>query len=145
MDILSIAIILFIILEVLNVITLYFNPGTQIGNGVGVFKAWEKSKEDEELHSFVKYLVYWVAGTKVIFIVLLIVVLLTGSYYTKLFSVVALILSILSFYWRLYPLIREIDRKEQIIPKGYSKGLGMMIGGFILIFTVALLINMVNS
>ena len=46
MSILSIAIGIFIVLESLNILTLYFNPGTQLGNGVGVFNAWEKSKSD---------------------------------------------------------------------------------------------------
>ncbi|MCP4422370.1 MAG: hypothetical protein GY805_37655 [Chloroflexi bacterium] len=82
MTILSIAIILFILLESLNVLTLYFNPGSQMGNGLGVFNAWEKSKSDPEMHQFVRYLVFWVAGAKLIFIALLIVILL-GVWVTK--------------------------------------------------------------
>ena len=76
MNILSIAIIIFVVLESLNVLTLYFYPGSQKGNGVGVFNAWEKSKSDPEIHQFIRYLVFWVAGTKLIFIVLLVVILL---------------------------------------------------------------------
>ena len=34
----------FIVLELANVIALYFNPETKKGNSIGVFKAWEKSK-----------------------------------------------------------------------------------------------------
>lgn len=46
---------------------LYFTPGTHRGNGLGVFNAYEKSKSDSEVHSLVKYLINWVAGTKLIF------------------------------------------------------------------------------
>lgn len=140
MDILSIAIILFIILETSNVIILYFKPDSKLGNGVAVFNGWEKSKEDSEIHEFVKYLVYWVAGTKLIFIVLLVVILLTAGPTTKLLSTVALILSIASYYWRLHPIIKGLDKKGQITPVGYSKTLGGMIAGFMSVFSLALLL-----
>lgn len=140
MNILQIAIIIFLLLETMNVSMLYFNPGSTMGNGIGVFNAWEKSKQDEEVHNLIKYLVYWVAGTKLIFIVLLIVIIVTGSYFTQLLSVIALILSIFSFYWRLYPLMKKMDKKNQITPKGYSKTLGIMIASFIAVFIIALLI-----
>lgn len=141
MEILSIAISVFILLELSNVIILYFKPDSKLGNGVAVFNAWEKSKSDPEMHSFIEYLVYWVAGTKLIFIVLLIVILLTGNDTTKLLSVVALILSIASFYWKLYPIIKQLDEKNEITPKGYSKTLGIMIGTFIAVFCVVLALN----
>lgn len=141
MEILSIAISIFILLELSNVIILYFKPDSKLGNGVAVFNAWEKSKSDPEMHSFIEYLVYWVAGTKLIFIVLLIVILITGSDTTKLLSVVALILSIASFYWKLYPIIKQLDEKNEITPKGYSKTLGIMIGTFIAVFCVVLALN----
>ena len=57
MNLITIAIIAFLILEATNVLTLYFFPGSKYANGVGVFKAWEKSKQDPEIHNFVKYLV----------------------------------------------------------------------------------------
>lgn len=141
MEILSIVISIFILLELSNVIILYFKPDSKLGNGVAVFNAWEKSKSDPEMHSFIEYLVYWVAGTKLIFIVLLIVILLTGNDTTKLLSVVALILSIASFYWKLYPIIKQLDNKNEITPKGYSKTLGIMIGTFIAVFCVVLALN----
>lgn len=140
MDILSIAIILFIILETSNVIIMYFKPDSKMGNGVAVFDGWEESKKDKELHEFIKYLVYWVAGTKLIFIVLLIVVLITGTETTKLLSVIALILSIASYYWKLSPIIRWLDEKGKITPKGYSKTLDRMILGFIIVFISSLAI-----
>lgn len=139
MSILSIAIVIFILLELSNVIILYFNPDSKLGNGVAVFNAWEKSKEDANLHEFVKYLVYWVAGTKLIFIVLLIVILITGTETTKLLSGVALVLSIASYYWKLHPIIKGLDKRGEINPSGYSKTLGIMIGSFIAVFCLAVL------
>jgi hypothetical protein len=129
----------FLILEMSNVVTLYFFPGFQYANGVGVFNAWEKSKQDPEIHDFVKYLVNWVAGTKLIFIMLLIVILYAGSDQVLQLTGVALILSILSFFWRLFPLVRRMDAAGQITPPRYSVALGGMIFAFIAIFVVAVL------
>jgi hypothetical protein len=143
MNILTIVIIVFIFLEVLNVLMLYFTPGTKKGNGVGIFNAYEKAKKDPEIYAFVKYLINWVAGTKLIFIALLIVILFTGSDETKLFSVIALIITILSFYWRLFPAIKKMDNVDQINPKGYSKTLAIMIATFIGVFVSALVIYFV--
>jgi len=142
-SVLSVAILLFLVIETLNVITLYFWPGSQRSNGVGIFNAWEKSKSDPELHEFVKYLVFWVAGTKLIFVALLLVILLTTGETTKLFTVVALIASILSFFWRLFPIVKSLDRDGHITPAGYSKTLGYMITGFIGIFVIALLWSLI--
>ena len=139
MTILTIAIIVFIVLESLNVLTLYFNPGSQKGNGLGVFTAWEKSKGDPEMHQFVRYLAYWVAGTKLIFIALLIVILLTAGEITKTLTVVALIASISSCFWRLFPIIKSLDNNGHITPPGYSRTLGIMIAGFVGLFAAALL------
>ena len=100
MNVLTTVIIGFLILEAANVITLYFFPGSKLANGVGVFKAWEESKQYPDIHNFVQYLVNWVAGTKLIFIFLLIVILYTGDHNTLLLTAVALIASILSFFWR---------------------------------------------
>jgi len=143
MNVLTIVIIGFLFLEATNVVTLYFFPGSKYANGVGVFKAWEGSKQYPEIHSFVKYLVNWVAGTKLIFILLLIVILYSGDENTQLLTVVALVASILSFYWRLFPLIRKMDQDSQIEPKNYSKVLGAMILGFIVVFLVAILFSII--
>jgi len=145
MTIFTIAIIAFLFLETLNVLMLYFTPGTLRGNGLGVFNAYEKSKADAEVHALVKYLINWVAGTKLIFIALLIVILITGNNTTKLFSVAALILTIITFFWRLYPAIKTMDSKEQISPKGYSKTLGLMILVFLIVFAVAMIINLLHN
>lgn len=141
MNVLTIVIIGFLILESANVATLYFSPGSKLANGVGVFKAWEGSKQYPEIHNFVKYLVNWVAGTKLIFIFLLIVILFSGDENTLLLTAVALIASILSFYWRLFPLIRKMDHDSQIEPENYSAVLGVMIMGFIIVFLIAILFS----
>ena len=145
MSILSIAIIIFLILESLNVLTLYFNPGSQMGNGIGVFNAWEKSKNDPEMHEFIRYLVFWVAGTKLIFIALLLVILFTTGESTKLLTVVAMIASISSFFWRLFPIIKSQDKAGHITPQGYSKTLGIMIACFIGLFAVALAWSLIST
>ena len=49
MDILSIAILIFIIMESMNVAILYFWPGSQIRNGVGVFDAFHHSESEEQI------------------------------------------------------------------------------------------------
>ena len=144
MSVLSVAIIIFIILESLNVLTLYFNPGSQIGNGIGVFNAWEKSKADPEMHQFVRYLVFWVAWSKMIFIFLLYVILLTTGESTKLLTVAALIASISSFFWRLFPIIKSLDKAGHITTPGYSKILGIMIASFMGLFAITLAWSLVS-
>ena len=141
MNLLTIVTIGFLILESTNVIALYFFPGTKYANAIGVFKAWEKSKADPEIHDFVKYLVNWVAGTKLIFISLLIVILIIADDRTLVFAGIALVISIASFFWRLFPLIRKMDKAGQIEPEKYSAVLGWMIGAFILVFLVAISIS----
>lgn len=140
MIILSISIVIFIVLEFANVMILYFKPDSKVGNGVAVFKAWEESKHDENLHLFVQYMINWVAGTKLIFIFLLLVVLFIGSETIKIVSVMAMILSISTYFWRLHPLIVKLDEKGEILPKGYSKKLKTMILGFLGLFILALTI-----
>ena len=141
MNLIQYAIIGFIILETTNIIALYFFPGSKYANSVGIFRAWEKSKQDPELHNFVKYMVNWVAGTKLIFILLLIVILFTANERTLIFSGAALIISISSFFWRLFPLIRKMDKENQINPKNYSAVLGLMSLAFVVFFVVALILS----
>ncbi len=139
----KIAITAFIILETGNIIMMYFLPDSKMGNGVGVFKAWEKSKTDPEIHNFAKYLVNWVAGTKVIFILLLIVFLVWGDDKTLPYVGVAMTLSIATFFWRLFPILKDMDQEGQIDPKGYSKTLRWMILGMILVFSTATILSFI--
>lgn len=140
MNALTIVLIIFVVLESLNVLLLYFSPNSLKGNAVGVFKAFELSKEHPEIHDFIKYLVNWVAGTKLIFVGLLLVILIIGNDLIKLFAVFSLILTIATFYWRLFPLIKQMDAKGLISPPGYAKKLGIMITAFIGVFVAAVII-----
>lgn len=144
MWILNLAIIVFVLMESANIMILYFAPDSKRGNGVAVFDAWFKSKEDEGDHLFASYMVNWVAGTKLIFIVLLLVILFTGSEITKLFGLFVMILSIATYYFRLHPIIKKLDDMGQISPKGYSKTLWMMITGFMIMFGLALSVYVLN-
>ena len=142
MNLINIFTIGFLTLEATNVIALYFFPDTKYANSIGVFKAWEKSKKDPEIFDFVKYLVNWVAGTKLIFILLLIVIVFTENDQSMIFTGTALVISIASFFWRLFPLIRKMDSEGQIEPKNYSTTLGWMIGAFILMFLTAIIVKL---
>lgn len=133
----KIVILAFIVLEFSNILALYFAPGSKYANAVGVFFAWEKSKQDPEIQDFVRYLVYWVAGAKLIFLFLLGVIILFGNSDLQRMSLVALSLATLSFYWRLFPLLRKMDQNGQIKPKNYSIVIGGMIAVFIVLFALA--------
>ena len=139
MTILNIAITIFIIMEFSNVIILYFAPDSKLGNGVAIFNFWFKAKDDKSSELFAKYMANWVAGTKLIFIVLLIVILFTGSELTKLLAVLVMILSIATYYFRLNPIIKKLDSMNEITPKGYSKTLFLMITAFIVMFSFAVI------
>ena len=141
MDILSIAILIFIIMESANVAILYFWPGSRLGNGVAVFNAYFHPGSEEQ-RLLTSYLVNWVAGVKLIFIFLLAVILAIGTEQIKLWAVVAMILSIATYFWRLHPTIKKLDAMGCITPKGYSKALGWMITGFLIMFTLALVVHL---
>lgn len=134
MVLLKIVIGAFVLLEIGNVAILYFMPDSKLANAMGYFKAWEKSKNDPEVHEMAIYLVNWVAGTKLIFILLLIIFLVWGDAQTLPIVGVAMALSISSFFFRLFPAIKDMDEKDQIDPKGYSKTLFGMIIGMVVLF-----------
>lgn len=136
----KIVVLAFMCLEFSNVLVLYFAPGSKYANGVGVFSAWEKSKQDPEIHNFIRYLVFWVAGVKLIFLLLLAVIVIFADKELQRLSLVALALATASFYWRLFPLIRKMDQNGQITPRNYSTVLGIMIFAFIALFLVAAVI-----
>ena len=137
----KIVILAFIALESSNVLALYFFPGSKRANAVGVFSAWEQSKQYPEIHDFVKYLVNWVAGTKLIFLLLLGVIVLFGDLSIQKLSLIALGVATLTFYWRLFPLARKMDRNGQVEPKNYSILLGGMIFVMVLLFAVSAVIK----
>lgn len=122
----------------------YFFPDSKLANGMGVYKAWEKSKVDPELHTLTSYLVNWVAGTKLIIIGLLVVLLFTADHPALLLTAGVMALTISSFYWRLFPLIRKMDQEGRVEPAGYSKTLGWMILAFIGMFLAAILLTLLS-
>ena len=140
MPLAEIVILVFLLLELSNVIALYFAPGSKYANAVGVFTAWEKSKQYPEIHDFIKYLIYWVAGAKLIFLMLLGMVILFDDFDRQRMSLLALAIATSSFYWRLFPLIRKMDKAGQITPKNYSILLGFMILAFIAVFVMAIIL-----
>jgi len=137
MSVAEIVISCFVVIELSNVVTMYFIPGSRKANSVGVFTAWEKSRHYPEIHDFVKYLVYWVAGTKLIFILLLVAIVLFATPDIQRICLVILAVTTASFYWRLFPLIRKMDRNQEIEPKNYSRTLGVLIAIFIAAFLAA--------
>ena len=136
----EIVILVFLLLESSNVLALYFAPGSKYANAVGVFTAWEKSKQYPEIHDFIKYLVYWVAGAKLIFLMLLGMVIIFADLDRQRMSLLALAIATASFYWRLFPLVRKMDRAGQITPRNYSILLGFMILALIAVFVIAVIL-----
>lgn len=136
----KIVILAFMLLELSNVLALYFFPGSKYANAVGVFAAWEKSKQYPDIHDFVRYLVYWVAGAKLIFLLLLAVIVFFSDLNSQRMSLLALAVATASFFWRLFPLIRKMDRKGQVEPRNYSVVLGVMIFVFIAAFVAAVVV-----
>ncbi len=108
------------VLEFGNVLMMYIMPEFKISNGIGVFNAWNKSKGNEEVHNLAKYLLRWVANTKLIFLLLLIVILIFGSPQVQLYSMLAMAISTLLFFFTQFSIIRKMDKKGQITPKNYS-------------------------
>ncbi len=145
MNILDSAILLFVLMESMNVIMLCFFPDSKIGNGIGVFNPWFQLKEVESHELFAKYMVNWVASTKLIFIMLLLAIRFLGNESLKMMTMVVMIVSIMAYFFRLHPIITKLDSLGEITPKGYSKTLGLMILGFILLFAVALFVYIAGN
>lgn len=136
MIVLQVAVCLFLIMETANVAALYLAPGSRLFNAVGVFDGWRESQGNPDQHDLMRYLVYWVAGTKVIFIALWLVILLVGDHRTQVAASIVMLPAIATFYWRMYPLARNLDRRGKVHPAGYSIGLGWMIAGFLALFAI---------
>ncbi len=139
MDIfLNLPIIIFIVLESLNVLILYFAPDFKYGNAISVFDGWRKAKENENDELFVRYLINWVGNSKLIFIALLLVIVLFASSEAKITTICVLIVTIPMYFVRLHPLIKKLDENGHITPKNYSKTLKITIILFMLMFVACL-------
>ena len=127
----------FLALEVANVVALYLAPGSPRANTVAPFAGWRDSMADPDLHRFVRYLVYWVAGSKVIFIALWLVILLTAPARTQVIASAVMVPAIATFYWRMFPIVRDLDSRGKVLPRGYARTLGLIIAAFAIAFAAA--------
>jgi len=141
MTFLIIVMIGFLMLEISNVFVLYFIPNSKQVHGMGMFLAWEKSKSDPDVHNLMRYLSMWVASSKLIMVILLIVILIWGSKQLLTIAGFAMVLSMLPFYFGLFPIMKRMDERDQVEPKGFSLRLGFTITLLIL----ALLIGLVMT
>jgi hypothetical protein len=139
MSLVVVAIAIFMMLELSNIFMLYFNKDSTRANGIGTFKAWDMSKSHPEINDFVKYLINWVAGTKVFFLSLLTIIIIFGSPTLYPWVLLAIIISIATFYIGLFPLARKMDREDMLFPNGYSKTLTGMITILIIVFLILFL------
>ncbi len=138
--ILDTSIFIFIILELSNVLILYFKPTFKYGNSVSMFKAVREGASNEVKNLTHLYLIRWVANCKLIFILLLSVIVFVGDKHVKTCAVAAMILSLFAYYIALMPIMKKLEEKDGIIPKGYSKTLFWMINGMMIIFVSALVV-----
>jgi len=132
MTFLIIVIIGFLLLEISNVIVLFFIPDSKQVHGMGMFPAWEKSKSDPDVHNLMRYLTIWAAGSKLIIVALLIVLLIWGNKQLITLAGFALVISMSPFYFGLFPAMQKIDKNNQVDPKGFSVRLGFTITVLIL-------------
>ena len=143
MNILQVVIIIFLILEGLNVLVLYRKPIMQQGNGIGIFKVVDDVEKNENIYALVKYLTSWIANAKLIFIALGIVVVMFGDETVQLHAALAFVFSIFMFYFTLYPVLKKLDDEGQIRPSGYSKTLAWTILSFMLLFIAGIIYYLV--
>jgi len=73
---------------------------------------------------------------------LLILILYEADHQALTLDAIALVISSASFFWRLFPLIRRMDREGQLDPGNYSSVLAWMILGFNLVFLTAIFISL---
>jgi len=141
MTFLIVVMIGFLLLETSNVFVLFFVPDSRQVHGMGMFPAWEKSKSDPDVHNLMRYLTIWVAGSKLILVALLIAILVWGGKQLLPIAGFSMALSMLPFYFGLFPTMKKIDGNDQVCPKGFSMHLGFTITVLIL----ALLIGSVMA
>ncbi len=142
MDYIAIAFAGFIILELSNVLVMYFFNETTIANGVGVFKNFIE-QEDQGTKDLIRYLIYWVAGTKLIFMSLLLVIIIFGDQTMKQAAVLVLSASVGIFYLKMYPLVKKIELDGGITTKNYSRNLAIIIFIFILVFIGSFILSFI--
>ena len=137
MTFLTIVIIGFLLLEISNVFILFFKPDSRQVHGMGMFPAWETAKNEPHMYHLMRYLTIWVAGSKLILIALLVVILVWGDRQLITITGFALAFSMLPFYGGLFPAMRKIDQTGQVKPQGFSMQLGFTITMLILALFIA--------
>ena len=141
MSAIQVTLLVFVLIEILSIMELYFMQDRCVFNGASVFSGWEISKEVPEVHGMVRYLVNWVAGMKLIVVGLLSVLVFTAPAQILLYCAIAMVAAISSFFWRLYPQIRKYDQAGLVEPQGRSKKLGIMVLGLELILITSIVIE----
>ena len=144
MNAIQVSFLVFAIIEILNMLELYFMQDNCMFNGICLFSGWEKSKEDPEVHGLIRYLLNWLAGMKMLVIGLVLVLIFTAPKQTLILSAISMVITIGSFYWRMYPMICKADDAGQIKRKGRSRLLGTMVAGLQFSFIVTIIIEMVT-
>ena len=141
MNILQVVIIIFCVLEILNILVLYTGPTMKEGNGVGMFMKIHEIDPEDEVFQLIKYLTNWVANVKMIFVALAITIVIFAEEVVQMHAAFALIFSTLMFYFTLYPILKKLDEEGRLMVRGYSKTLAYTILSFILAFIAALIIH----
>lgn len=129
MKTIQITLLIFVIVETLNMLELYFLQDNCRFNGACVFSGWKKSKADPEVHALMRYLVNWLAGVKMIVVGLLLVLIFTVPEESLLLITITLFLTTASYFWRMHPMLRAADQAGQVIPRGHAKRLSVMVVG----------------
>ncbi len=137
---LQIAIIAFVVMELSNIIIMYFKPDFKYGNSMTTFDNWHECKENDSMYLFAQYMVRWVANCKLIFLALLVVIVVVGNETLLLAGTIATVLSIGVYFLSLYPIIRKLDKMGKLTPAGYSKTLSITIALFMLMFAAAIVV-----
>jgi hypothetical protein len=140
MSLVKLSILIFIIIETGSVLTLYFNPAFKYGNGLGVFKAFEKSKEIEDVHKLIRYLANWVANVKVIVIFTAAVIINIASEQVQLYYAIAMAISFLFYFITMYPIIAKMDKQNKLTIKRYSLIISGVVLALIVFYAVSILI-----
>lgn len=134
----------FILLEVSNAYVLFFVPESSKVHGMGMFPAWQKAKADADIHNLLRYFTFWVAGSKLIMSALLVIILFWGGDLLVTITGFALSLSMLPFYFGLFPTMKKIDENDQVTPKGFANQLAFTITSLIIAFFIGALVTLLR-
>jgi hypothetical protein len=141
MSAIQVSLVAIMVVEILSVLELYFLQDRCIFNGVAMFKVCVLTRKDPELFGMVRYLVNWIAGVKLIVIGLLGVIVFTSPENTIMYAAISLVITIASFFWRMFPAVRLFDDAGLIEPAGRARVLGWMVFSLELILVASILLE----